>query len=271
MGLLSTVSFHDNITPLLITYDEAPNLGRTLPVLDWAKKIVVVDSGSTDGTLEMLGERRQVRVLHREFDSFARQCAFGLESGEVDTEWVLSLDADHVLTPELIEELGRIEPGPTVAGYRAGFTYCIHGRPLRGSLYPARIVLFRRSRGRYVDDGHGHHVEVEGEVGDLRGRILHDDRKSLSRWLEWQGRYARAEVEKLTTTAVSELSLPDRLRRYGVIAPFAVLFYCLFIKRGILDGRAGWHYAFQRMIAELILSLFLLDHRLSSASEGGTG
>ena len=257
------MSFHDQITPLLITLDEAPNLERTLAALEWARDIVVVDSGSTDGTLEILAKMPQARVFHREFDSFARQCAYGVEQGGIATEWVLSLDADHVATPELVAELERLDPGPEVDGFRCGFIYCIFGRRLRGSLYPPRIVLFRRGRARYVDDGHGHHIEADGEVRDLQGALLHDDRKSFARWLAWQDRYARAEAEKLLTTDRSELGPADRLRRLGVVAPFAALFYCLILKRGLLDGRAGWHYAFQRMLAETVLSLRLLEARLS--------
>lgn len=262
----------DDITPLLITLDEAPNLERTLAALDWARDVVVVDSGSTDGTLEMLKKDSRVRVLHRRFDSFARQCGHGLEHGGIATDWVLSLDADHVLTPELVAELRALEPAAGVAGYRAPFTYCIHGRALRGSLYPPRIVLFRRDRGRYVDDGHGHRIEVDGGVAELRGRIRHDDRKSLARWLAGQARYSRAEAEKLATTAAAELGLPDRLRRLVVVAPPAALVYCLVVRGGLLDGRAGWHYAFQRLIAESLISLQLLERALRrGAPKGGSG
>ncbi len=253
----------DEITPLLITLDEEPNVERSLDALEWARDIVVVDSGSTDGTLDLLEERPQVRVLHREFDSFARQCSHGVEHGGIRTEWVLSLDADHVLTPELTEELRCLSPDQTTSGFEAAFTYCIHGRALRGSLYPPRIVLFRRGRGSYRDDGHGHRIEVDGRVERLAARILHDDRKSLTRWLAGQDRYAREEARKLLGSGRSRLPLQDRIRKLVVVAPFAAFCYCLFVKRGLLDGRAGWHYAFQRMIAESLLSLRLLERKLS--------
>ena len=257
-----TVKLLDDVTPLLITLDEEPNIERTLGALAWAREIVVVDSGSTDGTLEILAARKGARVLHRPFDSFASQCGFGLEQGEIQTGWVLSLDADHVLSPTLLEELERLDPAPETAGFRAGFTYCISGRPLRGSLYPPRVVLFRKGKGRYEDDGHGHRIAVDGLVVALKGRILHDDRKSLSRWLREQARYSAAEARKLTTVDRSALSLQDRIRKLAVVAPFLVFIYCLVVKGGILDGRAGWHYAFQRLIAEAILSLRLLEQKI---------
>ena len=90
------------ITPLLLTYDEMPNLERTFAPLGWAKRIVVVDSGSTDGTREWLAKDPRVDVYVRPFDGHARQWEFGLRETGIDSEWVLALDADHVLTPEAI-------------------------------------------------------------------------------------------------------------------------------------------------------------------------
>src|SRR6266516_4023555 len=124
----------EQITPLILTFNEAPNIGRTLEKLAWSKDIVVVDSFSTDETLRIVKTHPQARVVQRQFDSFAGQCNFGLQ--EVRTEWVLSLDADYILGDGLKDELARLRPTDDVAGYRAKFRYCIHGRPLRDSLYP---------------------------------------------------------------------------------------------------------------------------------------
>lgn len=90
----------DAITPLVVTLDEAPNIARTLDKLTWARRIVVVDSGSVDGTIEILKRYPQVDRFDRTFDSFAEQCNFGL--AQVQTEWVLSLDADYELSDDLV-------------------------------------------------------------------------------------------------------------------------------------------------------------------------
>ena len=82
------------ITVLIITYNEARNIERVLSKLGWAQRILVVDSGSTDGTLELLAAHANVDVVHRPFDTFADQCNFGLQ--QVWTPWALSLDADYV-------------------------------------------------------------------------------------------------------------------------------------------------------------------------------
>lgn len=260
----STSATLTQITPLLITYNEAPNIARVLEKLLWANRIVVVDSGSTDETLRILAQYPQVEVIHRPFDTFANQCNFGLM--HVRSPWALSLDADYVLSDALVEELRRLDVSADVAGYSASFIYMVHGRPLRGTLYPPRTVLYRASRARYRDEGHGHRVEVQGTVQRLSAPILHDDRKALSRWLSSQQRYARNEADFLLATPRSDLRRRDRLRLMIWPAPLAVFLYALVIKGCILDGWRGWHYALQRLVAEAMLALELLDRRLSRST-----
>jgi glycosyltransferase involved in cell wall biosynthesis len=250
----------NKITPFIITYNEAPNIDRTLKCLTWAKSIVVIDSFSTDETLEILSSYPQVQVFQRKFDSFATQCNYGL--GKISSEWVLSLDADYVLTDELIEEIKALPTESDVDSYSVGFKYCVFAKPLRGTLLPPRKVLYKREKAIYQDDGHAHRVWVEGKSKMLSGYIYHDDRKPLSRWLWAQDRYMVIEAKKLLETPVSELSWGDRLRRQKIIAPFIILIYCLILKGGLLDGWHGWYYAFQRMLAEILLSIRLIEIQL---------
>ena len=251
-----------SLTALLLTYNEEANIERVLAALQWVPSIFVIDSGSTDLTLEILASDPKVTTLHRPFDSFADQCNFGLDL--IKSEWVLSLDADYVVTPALAEEICACfhAPGPLLfAGFAIPFRYCIAGKPLRGTLLPPRICLYRSSGARYRNDGHGHRVDVPGKVGRLRHPILHDDRKPLERWLASQLRYLTIESRKLQTTPLSQLSTADRLRLKTPLAPLAALVLCLFVNGGILDGWQGWTYAFQRCYAEILLKLMLLETR----------
>src|SRR4051794_11000683 len=88
-------SMLDRITPLILTRDEEANIGRTLPQLAWAREVVVVDSMSSDATVEIARRFANVRVVQRAFDSHDRQWSFGVE--QVTTPWVLTLDADYFL------------------------------------------------------------------------------------------------------------------------------------------------------------------------------
>jgi glycosyltransferase involved in cell wall biosynthesis len=254
----------ESITPLILTYNEAPNLERTLQQLQWARRIVVIDSFSTDATLDILKRYPQVEVMQRKFDTHAKQWNSGLE--QIQSEWVLSLDADYVLTNALIDELKTLSPSPEIDGYFIPFKYCVFGKPLRGTILPPRQALFRKWRSHYIDDGHTQLLVVKGQSESLSNPIYHDDRKSLSRWLWAQDRYMVLEVKKLQETPLSELGWGDKVRKQKILAPFIIFAYCLIIKGGIFDGWRGWYYALQRMFAETLLSLRLMEANLRENS-----
>ncbi|HMG35933.1 MAG TPA: glycosyltransferase family 2 protein [Blastocatellia bacterium] len=257
----------DQITPVILTYNEAPNISRNLERLDWARDVIVVDSFSEDETVSLARQIEGVRVFQRRFDTLANQWNFALAQTQIRTEWVLALDADYILTDEIVDELRSLAPDSATTGYSANFVYCVHGQRLRSSAYPPVTVLFRHSGATYRQDGHAHRVVLEGAVRKLKYSILHDDRKPLGHWLNSQEKYMRLELEKLRQSEWRDLSWPDKIRRLRIIAPFLMFFYCLFVKRAILDGRAGIYYAFQRMLAELLLSLYLIEFSLDGRDE----
>jgi glycosyltransferase involved in cell wall biosynthesis len=252
------------ITPLILTYNEAANIDRTLQHLTWAKKIIVIDSFSDDETLDILSKYPQVQVFQRKFDTHTEQWNYGLE--QVNSNWVLSLDSDYLVTDQLISEIESLPTDSEIDGYFAKFKYCVFGKPLRGTILPPRQVLFRKAKSIYIDDGHTQLLQVNGKSIQLSAYIHHDDRKSLSRWLRSQDRYMQIESKKILFTSNRELGLGDRIRKAKYIAPFIILVYCLILKGGILDGWRGWYYAFQRMLAEMLLSIYLIELDVSSPS-----
>jgi glycosyltransferase involved in cell wall biosynthesis len=250
----------EQVTPLIVTWNEAANIGRTLDKLLWARRVVVIDSGSTDETLDILGRYLQVEVIQRPFADFASQWNFGLS--HIDSNWVLSLDADYELSDELVRELELLAPTDHVSGFEARFVYRVHGRALRGTLYPSRTVLYRRERARYRNAGHSQRVVIDGNVLPLRGVIFHDDRKPLARWFATQRRYAEEEAEYLLKTNRETLRRTDKIRLMAWPAPIAVFLYSLIMKGCILDGWVGWYYVLQRVIAEMMIALEIIEQRL---------
>src|SRR5439155_26477483 len=123
-----------------------------------------------------------------------------------------SMDADYVLSDELIREVQEMPDDPPYDGYFIPIQYCVFGKRLRSGVYPPRCSLYKRAKARYYDDGHTQRVRVDGTVGALEHPILHDDRKSLNRWLESQIRYSDKEAEKLLGTPAECLKFTDRLR-----------------------------------------------------------
>lgn len=253
----------DEITPVILSFNEAPNIGRTLERLVWANRVVVVDSFSDDETGSIVARYLKAEMFQRRFDSHANQWNFAIHETGIDTDWVLALDADYQVPDELVRELEALSLESDVVGYQARFLYCVGGKVLRGAAYPPVTVLFRTKRAQYVQDGHTQRVRTDGKVRRLANPILHDDRKPLSSWLATQARYARLEADKLLSTPFAILGIADRIRRMIVIAPAAMLFYCLFVKGNVLDGRAGLFYALQRTLAEMMLSLYLLERGLA--------
>lgn len=251
-----------DITPIILTFNEAANIGRSLERLTWAREVVIVDSGSTDDTLAIAGRFPNARVVHRPFDTHSQQWRFATSETGVTSSWILRLDADYMMERALRDEIAALKPDASTAGYQISFTYCMDGKPLRASLYPSQPVLFRRGREAFVQDGHTEKLRVDGPVILLINRLLHDDRKSLERWLQSQSRYQVAEAEKLATRPWSELSWPDRLRCTRILGPIAVAFHCLFVKGLVLDGTAGLFYTAQRVTADMILSMHLLRRDL---------
>ncbi len=254
------MSFLRQVTPIVLTWNEEPNIRRVFDKFAWAKDVVVVDSGSTDQTIPLLGSYRNVRVVVHPFSSHSEQWNYALTQTAVSTDWVLSLDADYVLSDALVEEMEALAPSAGLSGYTATFVYWAIGRPLRASLYPPKIVLFRRSHGRFVQDGHTQRLQLDGRTHALRNPIHHDDRKDLARWLRSQAAYAELEARRIGASPPGKLAWRDRLRRTGV-TPLVAALYTLLVKRCVLDGRAGLYYATQRAIAEAVLTLKLWDRR----------
>lgn len=252
--------FSAEITPVILTRDEETNIGRTLAQLAWAPEVVIVDSLSTDATVSIAKSFPNVRVVERPFDDLASQWNFG--AAQVRTPWILGLDADYFVPAALSEELRTLDPPPAVTHYSAVFTYAMQGRSLRASLYPARPVLFRRDRVSFFMDGHTHRARIDGEDGMLREKIVHDDRKPFARFVRRQRSYMRDEAVKIRRG--EGLNWAGRIRKLRVVAPFAVLVHTLFVKGVILDGIPGLHYAWERFVAEVILSIELMKPARSS-------
>jgi glycosyltransferase involved in cell wall biosynthesis len=248
----------DQLTLLLLTYNEEANIARTLASVAWARRIVVVDSGSTDQTLPILAADARVKVVQRGFDTHADQWNFALAQAE--SEWVLCMDADYLVSREFMQEIAALNPD-AADGWAASFTYCINGRPLRASLLPPRLVLFRKALGDFYNDGHTQLLRFSGRALPLHARLLHDDRKPLEPWLHAQIRYGSLEVAKLRKHSWRRLRWPDRARKLW-LGPLLVVPYCLILKGLLLDGRDGIYYTLQRLFVEILLLLMLFERSL---------
>lgn len=244
---------------VILTKNEEPNIKRVLDKLTWLDRIVIVDTFSTDATLSIVKSYPNVTLVQRDFDTHANQWNYGLSLA--NSKWILSLDSDYVLTDNFIEETLRFINTDDKAAYNTSFEFLVFGYILRKNNTTQRPVLFRKADCIYFDDGHTQRLRINGETGTYKSKILHDDRKSLTRWLSNQAGYSQKECNMLLSLDEKHLSFSARIRKNKVLAPFFVFFYSLFVQGLILDGWAGWHYTLQRTMVEMLLSLRLIEEQ----------
>ena len=250
------------ISVVVLTLNEESSLQRSLDSVAWSDDVLVLDSGSTDATVD-IARRAGARVLVRKFDSFAGQRNFAMDSGGLRHPWVLHLDADEVVPAALRDELGALarQRLPGFAVYRLPSRLIFMGKWLRhAGMYPAYQVRFGQAASlRFVDHGHGQReVQPPEQVGTCSAALDHYNfSKGINDWFSRHLRYARREAqlalaERGLAPAWAELWRGDATRRRRALKqasarmPFRPLLRFLYVyiaKAGFLDGRAGLHYA----------------------------
>lgn len=255
-----------DIVPIILCRNEEANIGRAVDGLEWARRVIVLDSRSTDDTRRIAQARPNVEWHEREFDNHANQSNHALKLAG-NCPWVLFMDADYVVTPALQAELSKLRPPDDVVGYYSRFRYRVRGRLLRGALYPPRLCLFRPSAGSYVQKGHTQMLKINGSLAQLAEPLIHDDRKPEATFWGRQSRYAQLEAGYLAGTRWSDLGASQKVRRLLFIAPWLVPVYALLFRGVAFDGIAGLRYAWERAIAETLIAKALLRVYLTRATQ----
>ena len=226
------------LSVVLITLNEAANLPRTLQSVQWAQEIIVVDSGSTDATLS-IAETFGARVFSEPWKGFAAQKNFAISKANCD--WVLSLDGDEELSPELIREIQTLlAHDPTCTAYRIPRLNEFLGRPLRyGGYWPdPKLRLFRHGSAWFGDRPVHETMETTGSVGTLRNPLLHHCYPTLEDYIGHMNHYSTVAAQML----VDEGHAPRRFTAMlwnALLNPLATFFYNYIFRLGFLDGREG--------------------------------
>lgn len=222
------------VSVVVIARDEAERLRACLESVAWADELVVVDAESTDKTAQIACEFTD-RVYVRPWPGFAEQKNFGVE--QATGEWILSVDADEEVPGELRQEIETVlAGGAACAGYRIPRRNLFWGRWVRhGGLYPDwQLRLFRRGRGRFVGRAVHESVEVEGEVGRLRGALVHRSYRDVADFL--------ARADRYSTLAADEWLRSGRPVRLSdlVVRPASRFLSMYVVHAGFLDGWRGF-------------------------------
>ncbi len=251
------------LTVVILTKNEERHITRALAsVSSNANRCIIVDSGSTDRTVE-LAKAHGAEVLENPWVNYAKQFNWALDQLPSDTEWVLRLDADEIVTEALAQQIKEIllKLGSDTKGIYVSRRMHFLGRPIRwGGLFPIRVLrLFRHGAGRCEDRWMDEHILVDGTTNNLYGEIIDDNLNSLTWWTEKHNAYASREVVDLlnleygfmTHETVADIRrgqqagvkrwLKERVyaRLPGGLRAFAYFFYRYVIRLGFLDGKEG--------------------------------
>lgn len=223
----------EKITALIIAFNEEEMLPGCLDSAAWADEILVVDSFSTDRTVE-IARSRGARVLQNPFTTHARQKNWAIP--QASHEWLIILDADERATDELRDEIrAQLENGPDCDGYAVYRRSYFFGREIRHCGWDRdKVIRFvRRDRARYVDVSVHEEIEVDGKMGHLRGKILHFTYRDFDQLMEKLGRYTSLSAEDLHRRGKRPGTVNLTLRPLWRFAKMYLL------RRGFLDGKAG--------------------------------
>jgi glycosyltransferase involved in cell wall biosynthesis len=221
------------ISAVLITYNEERNVSAALQSLAWADEIVVVDSGSTDATVEICRGVTD-RIFARNWTGYADQKNFAVE--KASHNWILSLDADERLSPELQDEIkSLLSHGLEYAGYKMPRIAYFMGRWIRhGDWYPDyQLRLFDRQKGTWQGGRVHESVKLEGKPGFLKGKIQHYTYHTLSDYLRRLDTYSSLAAADYFQSGESV----DAWKLLG--HPMATFIKGYLAKGGFLDGAPG--------------------------------
>ena len=267
------------ISVIILTYNEGLNIENCLKsVVDWANEVIIVDSFSTDKTLE-IARKYTNKIAQRTFVNQAQQFNWALENLDIKSDWILRLDADEYLTEELKKEITEVLPKTQseITGYYIKRRVYFMGRWIKhGGYYPTWFLrLFRKNKAKYeekeVDE---HMVLLEGKTLKLRNDFIDDNRNKLEWWVNKQNNHSSREVLAMINKNKDLFIKPNifgnqvsRKRwfkeKFYLKLPmfcraFLYFIYRYFFRLGFLDGKEGLIFHF----LSAMWYRFLIDAKL---------
>jgi glycosyltransferase involved in cell wall biosynthesis len=256
-----------DLTIAIPVKNEERNLPTCLEAIGagFAKRVVVLDSGSTDATNE-IARRHGAEVLDFEWDGrFPKKRNWFLRTHPPQTAWVLFLDADEILTPEFKEEAGRILMSTAHSGFWLHYSIHFLGRKLQGGYPLDKLALFRVGAGEYerIDENRWSNLDMEvhehpvirGTVGSIRARIDHRDDRGVSHWVAKHNEYSSWEAARFLRSAGDDTvrrawTLKQKIKYRLMPTPvfgLAFFFGSFFLMGGWRDGFTGLSFAILKM------------------------
>lgn len=275
-----------DITFIILTKNEEVNLPDCLKSIDgFAKRVVIIDSGSTDKTVE-IAKKMGAEVYVHSFENYARQFNWGIDNTNIDTKWTFRLDADERLTPELCKRLTKIieqHNDDDINGVTMEAWLYFMGRKIKHGCHNKRkLMMFKTGFGRIEDRKMDEHTVLsKGQSIYIKERFIHYDFKNMTHWINKMNWYATREMQDYydyingTSSGINGDStvLNTRKKKFGLYYKFPIFVRChmLFlynyiIKFGFLDGKEGfvYHYMYHRWYRTLV-DAKILEQKITNA------
>lgn len=244
------------LTVVVPTKNEERNVALCLRSIPGGVAAHIVDSESTDRTRDLAEESGATVTVFNWNGRFPKKRNWFLDQGKIRTPWVLFLDADERLTPEFVQELEATLPDTDKVGFWIRYADRFMGQPLSHGIPMRKLALFRPDAGRYerIDDERWTHLDMEvhehpvldGELGEIRSKILHYDENPLEKWIARHNDYSTWEARRIVSEGAKGRTLRQRIKYRTVqsrLFPFAYFAAQYVAYGGFLDGAAGWKFA----------------------------
>lgn len=252
------------VTAIVLTKNEELAIGACLKALSDFVQIIVVDSHSTDRTVE-ISAKAGAEVVSFQWDGqFPKKKQWSLSLDRIRSEWILLLDADEIVTTELATEIREVVTNrpsiDNIVAYDVPLAYVFAGRELRHGHVVKKRSLLRRNMASFPDVGdqqlpgitevEGHYQpEVRGRVGTLTHKLKHQDPDPLGSWVDRHNRYSDWEAHLRRSSEIEHKVRAARSRqgRFFRLVPFKPLVFFIYsyiLRLGLLDGRPGFDYAY---------------------------
>jgi glycosyltransferase involved in cell wall biosynthesis len=229
-----------SLSVVIITRNEESNIGRTLASVAWADERIVVDSGSTDRTFD-IARQKGAKVFEEPWKGYAQQKNSAVAKASGD--WVLSIDADEEVSPELTASIQQVIARATseVVGYFIARRNLFLGRWIRhGGFYPDRkLRLFQRGKGKFEERAVHETMRVDGPTAVLQGDLIHNAYPTLTGYIETMNRYSSLGAEVAIRKGQLSQSLPSFIWNIR-LRPVLNFVWNYFFRAGFLDGREGF-------------------------------
>ena len=267
------------VSVLILTLDEEVNLPGCLDSLKWCDDVVIFDSFSTDRSLE-IAKASGARVIQRAFDNYGAQRSAALNEVDYKHPWLLMVDADERVTPELAREIEEKlkHPESEITLYRMRRKDYLMGRWLRHSSgYPTWFGRLMRVGHVRIERTINEEYHTDGKVGFLQSHLIHYPfNKGFSAWLEKHNRYSSTEASLFEDGGNAYLNIGDLFNRDPVVRrkaiksyvyrlpgrPFLIFLALYFIRGGFLEGRPGFIYCVLKAFYEFMINCKVAENRL---------